>query len=106
MSAHVDSGDTSFGMTSMCVFKSDADYEGAYLIFPRYGIGIAAPDNSVLIADSLQVHGVSPIRGKGERFSCVAYCDNRLATIGNAGRSERLIGKYAKKEIGNLEDFI
>ena len=106
MSAHVDSGDTSFGLTSMCVFKSDSDYEGAYLIFPRYGIGIAAPDNSVLICDSLQIHGVSPIRGNGERFSAVAYCDNRLATIGAAGKSERLIGKYANKESGSLEDFI
>ena len=106
MSAHVDSGDTSFGLTSMCVFKSDSDYEGAYLIFPRYGIGIAAPDNSVLICDSLELHGVSPIRGNGERFSAVAYCDNRLATIGAAGKSEKLIGKYAKKESGSLEEFI
>ena len=49
-----------------------------YLTFPRYGIGIDAPDNSVIIADSREVHGVTPIRGNGERFSCVAYCDNRL----------------------------
>ena len=105
MSAHVDSGDTSFGMTSMCVFRQ-GEYEGANLIFPRYGIGISAPDNSVIIADSLQIHGVDPIRGHGERFSCVAYCDNRLATMGAAGKSEKLIGKYAKKESGSLEEFI
>ena len=105
MSAHIDSGDTEFGMTSMCVFRQ-GDYQGAYLLFPRYGIGIDAPDNSVLIADSREVHGVTSIRGNGERFSCVAYCDNRLATIGNAGKSERLIGKYAKKHSGNLEEFI
>ena len=105
MSAHIDSGDTEFGMTSMCVFRQ-GDYQGAYLLFPRYGIGIDAPDNSVLIADSREVHGVTSIRGNGERFSCVAYCDNRLATIGNAGKSERLIGKYAKKQSGNLEEFI
>ena len=105
MSAHIDSGDTEFGMTTMCVFRQ-GDYQGAYLTFPRYGIGIDAPDNSVLIADSREVHGVTSIRGNGERFSCVAYCDNRLATIGNAGKSERLIGKYAKKQSGNLEEFI
>ena len=105
MSAHIDSGDTEFGMTTMCVFRQ-GDYQGAYLTFPRYGIGIDAPDNSVLIADSREVHGVTSIRGNGERFSCVAYCDNRLATIGNAGKSERLIGKYAKKHSGNLEEFI
>ena len=105
MSAHIDSGDTEFGMTTMCVFRQ-GDYQGAYLTFPRYSIGIDAPDNSVLIADSREVHGVTSIRGNGERFSCVAYCDNRLATIGNAGKSERLIGKNANKEIGNLEEFI
>ena len=105
MSAHIDSGDTEFGMTTMCVFRQ-GDYQGAYLTFPRYSIGIDAPDNSVLIADSREVHGVTSIRGNGERFSCVAYCDNRLATIGNAGKSERLIGKYAKKQSGNLEEFI
>ena len=105
MAAHVDSGDTDAGMTSMCVFR-EGDYEGAYLTFPRYGVAIDAPDNSVIIADSQEVHGVTPISGSGQRFSCVAYCDNRLATKGVAGRSEKLIGKYAKKESGNLDDFI
>ena len=102
MSAHIDSGDTEFGMTTMCVFKN-GDYDGAYLTFPRYRLAIDAPDNSVVIADSRQVHGVTPITGKGERFSCVAYCDNRLATKGVAGKSEKLIGKYAKN--GTLEGF-
>ena len=105
MSAHIDSGDTEFGMTTMCVFKN-GDYDGAYLTFPRYRLAIDAPDNSVVIADSRQVHGVTPITGNGERFSCVAYCDNRLATKGVAGKSEKLIGKYAKKESGSLEDFL
>ena len=58
----------------------------------------------MVIADSRQVHGVTEIHGTGQRFSCVAYCDNRLATKGVAGKSERLIGKYAKS--GTLEDFI
>ena len=78
----------------------------AYLVFPRYGIAIDAPDNSVIIADSNEVHGVTPITGTGERFTCVAYCDNRLATKGVAGKSERKIGRFAKKESGSLEDFI
>ena len=55
-------------------------------------------DNSVVIADSLEVHGVTEITGNGERFSCVAYMDSRLATKGVAGKSEKLIGKYAKKQ--------
>jgi len=104
MAAHVDSGDTDAGLTTMCVFR-EGDYDGAYLTFPRYGIAIDAPDNSVIIADSNEVHGVTPIQGNGTRFSCVAYCDRRLATIGVYGKGEKLIGKYAAKESGSLEGF-
>jgi hypothetical protein len=105
MSFHVDSGDTEMGLTSMCVFR-EGDYDGAFLTFPRYGVAIDAPDNSVVIADSLEVHGVTEIKGNGERFSCVAYMDNRLATIGSAGKSEKLIGKYAAKTSGSLDEFL
>ena len=105
MSAHVDSGDTDAGLTSMCVFR-EGDFEGAYLVFPRYGVAVDAPDNSVIIADSNEVHGVTKIKGSGQRFSCVAYCDRRLATVGVYGKQEKLIGKYAAKESGNLEDFL
>ena len=104
MSCHVDSGDLNAGLTTMSCMR-EGDYAGAYLTFPRYGIAIDAPDNSVIIADSNEVHGVTPIEGNGQRFTCVAYCDNRLATKGVAGKSERFIGKYAKKEIGSLEEF-
>ena len=69
-------------------------------------MAIDPPDYSVIIADSNEVHGVTQIEGNGQRFTCVAYCDNRLATKGVAGKSERLIGKYAQKESGSLEDFI
>ena len=105
MAAHVDSGDLNAGMTTMSHFR-EGDYEGAYLTFPRYGIAIDAPDNSVIIADSNQLHGVTQIKGTGQRFTCVAYCDNRLATKGVAGKSERKIGRFAAKESGSLEDFI
>jgi hypothetical protein len=98
MSLHVDSGDVKFGMTTMCVFRK-GDYTGAYLVFPRYGIAIDAPDNSVLIADSRELHGVSPISGEGERFSCVAYCDRGLDE--NA-KPEKLIGQHNKEEKNTL----
>ena len=94
MSVHVDSGDTEAGMTTMCHFR-DGEYEGAYLCFPRYKIAIDAPDNSVIIADSLELHGVTPIKGEGTRYTCVAYCDRRLATIGQLGKTVKKIGKYS-----------
>jgi hypothetical protein len=98
MSLHVDSGDVDFGMTTMCVFRK-GDYTGANLVFPRFKIAIDAPDNCVVIADSRELHGVSPISGEGERFSCVAYCDRRLNT--NA-KPEKLIGQHNKEKINTL----
>jgi hypothetical protein len=101
MSLHVDSGDVDFGMTTMCVFRK-GQYDGAYLVFPRYGIAIDAPDNSIVIADSKELHGVSKIMGNGERFSCVAYCDVRTATKGPTGKKEKLIGHHHQQEIQGL----
>ncbi len=103
MSVHVDSGDTEAGMTTMCHFR-DGEYEGAYLCFPRYKIAIDAPDNSVIIADSLELHGVTPIKGEGTRYTCVAYCDRRLATIGQLGKTVKKIGKYS--DGATLNEFI
>ena len=103
MSVHVDSSDTEAGMTTMCHFR-DGDYEGAYLTFPRYGIAIDAPDNSVIIADSLELHGVTPIKGKGTRYTCVAYCDRRLATMGQLGKTPKKIGRFS--DGGNLGEFL
>ena len=103
MSVHVDSGDTEAGMTTMCHFR-DGEYEGAYLTFPRYGVAIDAPDNSVIIADSLELHGVTPIKGEGTRYTCVAYCDRRLATMGQLGKTPKKIGRFS--DGGTLSDFI
>ena len=103
MSVHVDSGDTEAGMPTMCHFR-DGEYEGAYLTFPRYKIAIDAPNNSVIIADSLELHGVTPIKGEGTRYTCVAYCDRRLATKGQLGKTVKKIGKYS--DGANLEKFI
>jgi len=105
MSAHVDSGDTDAGLTTMCLFR-EGNFSGGHLVFPQFGVAIDAPDNSVIIADSNCVHGVSPISGNGQRFTCVAYTDRRLSSIGVFGKGEKLIGKYAKKESGSLEDFL
>ena len=103
MSIHSDGKDVEY--TTMCCFRQ-GEYTGAYLSFPRWGIGLDLPDNSVCIADSQSLHGVTPIFGAGQRFTTVAYTDRSCATIGNMGKSERLIGRFAKKESGSLEDFL
>ena len=103
MSIHSDGKDVE--MTTMCCFRQ-GDYTGAYLSFPRWGIGLDLPDNSVCIADSQSLHGVTAIYGSGQRFTTVAYTDRSCATLGHMGKSERLIGRFAKNESGNLEDFL
>jgi hypothetical protein len=87
----------------MCHFR-DGDYSGAYLTFPRYGVAIDAPDNSVIIADSLELHGVTPIKGEGTRYTCVAYCDRRLATMGQLGKTPKKIGRFS--DGGTLGEFL
>ena len=97
MSAHVDGKDLEFGMTTMCVFRV-GDYDGAYLCFPRYGVAIDVDDGDVVIADSNELHGVTPISGNGVRLSCVAYCDEHVATKGIAGKSENPIGATQQRQ--------
>ena len=105
MSAHIDSGDVNAGLTTMCCFRK-GEYTGAYLTFPQYRVAIDAPDNSVIIADSNRLHGVTQIYGDGERFTCVAYCDGRLATKGSAGKQVKAVGRFAKDSTPNLEGFL
>jgi len=105
MSAHIDSGDVNAGLTTMCCFRK-GEYTGAYLTFPQYRIAVDAPDNSVIIADSNRLHGVTQIYGDGERFTCVAYCDGRLATKGAAGKQVKAVGRFAKDSTPNLEGFL
>ena len=111
MSLHIDKGDTDLGFTTMCVFRVDK-YDGAYLTFPRWECAVDADDGDVIIANSRQVHGVSPIHGKGTRLSCVAYCDKNVATLASGeilARPEQLIGQTFKKEgvkPNDLEAFL
>ena len=95
MSVHSDGKDVEH--TTMSCHR-DGDYEGAYLAFPRWGIGIDLPDNSVCIADSKALHCVTPIRGTGQRYTTVCYTDLSTATIGSMGKPESLIGRSAQKE--------
>jgi len=78
MGAHVDSGDVSGGRTTMAVF-GEGDIEGAYFVFPRWGVAIKREHGDVVIADSNEIHGVTPISaGNGSMITCVAYSDSRL----------------------------
>jgi hypothetical protein len=101
MSLHIDSGDLG-GKTTMAIFRV-GDYSGAYFVLPRYRVALDIADNSVLITNSGDLHGVTQIKGSGTRLSCVSYCDKKVATMGQLGKSEKPIGKHANKT--TLEGF-
>lgn len=78
MGAHVDPGDVQGGRTTMAVF-GEGEIEGAYFVFPRWGIAVKREHGDVVIADSHEIHGVTPITGgDGSMITCVAYSDSRL----------------------------
>ena len=78
MGAHVDPGDVDDGRTTMAVF-GEGEVEGAYFVFPRYKVAIKREHGDVVIADSNEIHGVTPITGgDGSMITCVAYSDSRL----------------------------
>jgi hypothetical protein len=100
MSCHSDGADVEY--TTMSCHRR-GEYTGAYLSFPRWGIGIDLPHGSVAIADSKSIHSVTPIHGgTGSRYTTVCYTDKSTAV---KLKSERFIGKHAQKESGNLEGF-
>ena len=103
MSYHIDSGDLDGGLTTIATFL-EGDVK-TYFVLPRFGLAVARGDGDVFIGDSGQVHGVIDIEGEGISMNVVSYCDTRLATLGNEGKPEKLIGAQAKKQGVNLEEL-
>ena len=106
MSYHIDSGDLPEGLTTIANFH-DGDVK-TYFVLPRYGVAIARGDGDVFIGDSGEVHGIIEVEGSGTSMNCVCYCDTRLATKGDRGKPEKLIGKQAREseEFGSLEGHL
>ena len=59
MAVHSDGKDVEY--TTMSCHRQGS-YTGAYLSFPRWGVGIDLPDNSVCIADSKSLHCVEGLQ--------------------------------------------
>jgi hypothetical protein len=77
---HVDAGDYRPGFGVMSVLQG-GQYEGGYLVFPRFGVAVDMRTRDVLLADVHEEHGNSPIvgePGKYERISTILYYRTRM----------------------------
>jgi hypothetical protein len=83
---HKDAGDLKEGFGVMSVLRA-GDYEGCYLVFPKYRVAVDMGTRDVLLADVHEWHGNSPLIGtKGEynRISTVLYYRSNMRHCGTA----------------------
>ena len=76
---HVDSGDENSGLTNITAFE-EGEYRGGYFVLPRWRCAFKIGDGDVFIANSNEVHGVTPAETDGTRYSIVSYVQPNLAS--------------------------
>jgi hypothetical protein len=83
---HKDEGDLAEGFGVMSVLSA-GNYEGGYLVFPRYCVAVDMRDRDVVLADVHEWHGNTPIigaDGQYERVSTVLYYRSNMRYCGTA----------------------
>lgn len=95
---HRDAGDYRPGFGVMAVLQA-GEYQGGYLVFPKYRIAVDMRSGGVCMADVHEWHGNTPIVGKPgfyERLSCVFYYRENMHRCGSAAE-ELEIAKNRKR---------
>lgn len=103
--AHVDKGDLKEGFGVLCCF---GNFEGCYLIFPRFGVAVRYREGDILLADvANQVHGNSPLLNpdgtvpesgeEPERLVCVFYYEEDMDQCLNTPEEEMNFVNNRKK---------
>jgi hypothetical protein len=83
---HKDVGDLAEGFGVMTCFSA-GNYQGGYLVFPKYRVAVNMRTRSLLLANVHEWHGNSPIVGVRncyERISLVLYYREKMAECGSA----------------------
>jgi hypothetical protein len=83
---HQDDGDFAAGFGVMSVLDV-GDYDGGYLVFPKYRVGVDMRRGGVCLADVHEFHGNTPILGNEEeyvRLSLVFYMREGMTECGSA----------------------
>lgn len=82
---HKDKGDFKDGLGVITAMRR-GQYEGAWLTFPEYRVGVELNDRDVLLFNPHDWHGVTPFEReeKHERISVVYYFRSRMVECGSA----------------------
>lgn len=75
---HRDSGDLREGFGNLVVSSDTDDYEGAYTMFPQYGVGVDCRNGDFLAMNVHEWHCNSEKKGDGDRYSFVFYLREKM----------------------------
>jgi hypothetical protein len=81
---HLDDGDLEGGFSSIFCLRR-GDYQGGYLVFPRYRVAVDLGDRDLILMDAHEWHGntaIQPGSGDAERISVVSYYRTNMARCG------------------------
>lgn len=83
---HKDAGDYKKGLGVMAVLRA-GEYEGAYLVFPKYRTAVDMSTGGVCLADVHEWHGNTPFVNIGRKYNrliCVMYYRSKMHYCGTA----------------------
>lgn len=89
---HVDKGDLPEGFGVLTVIEQ-GEYDGCYLVFPRYRVAVDLRTTDVLLCDVHEAHGNSPfvgIKGEYERLTAVLYFRKNMVKCRSRAEEVRL----------------
>jgi hypothetical protein len=98
---HQDKGDYEKGFGVMSALRAGT-YDGGFLVFPKYRIGVDLQMGDVILADVHEYHGNTKIKGKFglyERLSCVFYYREHMHICGSAEQELERAKKYGTKHL-------
>lgn len=112
---HTDKGDLEAGFSTLAVFRN-GDFEGGWLCFPEYRLGVDLQDRDVILFDAHEWHGNTqfdpePEREPGgklvgdpgfERISVVSYFRTNMVECGTAADETERAARYTEQRAAAL----
>ncbi|WP_449246051.1 hypothetical protein [Calycomorphotria hydatis] len=78
-SVHRDKGDSTIGRSVIAGIRT-TEFQGGFLVFPKYGIAVNIGHRDVLVMDAHQLHGNTQISGDPSgRFTLVCYLREKMS---------------------------